>query len=161
MSGKALNKVSEVPEVSEVTEVDLDSTMVDLSVDEDKALLSTKEVEVINVSSDSDEEDGIPYYTMQDIVSPKVGPATRRPGVKFMSHEQKVEYREKYGEDGDKLRRTVETHRVTKITRIAKVHYRPVKDQLAPVWRHRTEVYMGKLLQDDTEEIADQVTKIT
>ena len=183
MSGKAMNEVSGVSEVSNVSAVDRDVTMVDLSVDEDEALLSTKEVEVITVPSDSEEEDGFPYYTMREvigpksldsdeedgipystlkeIVSPKVGPVTRRPRLKFRSQEQTAAHREKYGEHGDKLRRTVETYRVKKVTRISKVHYRPIKDQVAPVWRHRAEVVVGKLLQGGTEEISDQVTKIT
>ena len=67
-------------EGNKVTDEDFDSTMVDLSGDDDEPVLlsTTNEVEVVNVSSDSEEEDGIPYYTMQDIFSPKVGPATRR-----------------------------------------------------------------------------------
>ena len=140
-------------EVKEVTEVDLDSSMTDLSWDNDEPafLSSTSEEKVINISSDSEEDEGIPYYTMQDVLSPVIGPATRRLGLKLMSREQKDQHLEKYREDGDKLRRTVETRRTTKVirTRVAKVHYHPVPDLLSPVWHHRAEVYMGKLIHSD------------
>ena len=187
MSGKALNEVSGVPEGSNVSAVDMDATMVDLSVDEDKTILSTREVEVITVptdseeedefpyytikdvlgprSVDSDEEDGIPYTTLKEIASPKVSPnvglVNRRPRLKFKSQEQTIVHCEKYGEDDDKLRRMVESHRVKKITRISKVQYRPIKDKVAPIWRHRAEVVVGKALQGGTEDFSDQVTKIT
>ena len=153
----------------EVTEADLDSSMTDLSWDNDEPafLSTTSEEKVVNVSTESEEDDGIPYYTMQDILSPKIGSATRRPGLKLMSKEQKDQHLEKYGEDGDKLRPTVETRHITKVTRltrVAKVHYCPVPDLLAPVWHHRAEVYMGKLVHSDKEEreeVEDQVVKIT
>ena len=73
---------------------------------------------------------------MKEALSPKVGPVNRRPKLKVLSSEQQVEYRGKNDQEGDSLRRMVETRRVTRVTRLAKIQYRPVRDCLAPIWRH-------------------------
>ena len=62
-----------------------------------------------------------------------------------MTGDQKAAYVEKYGSDGDALHKMVCSQKITKIT---KVNYRPVPDYLAPVWKHRAQVYMGKLVTD-------------
>ena len=78
-----------------------------------------------------------------------------------MTRDQKAAYVEKYGSNGDTLRQMVESTKITKITRVTKINFRPVPDQLAPVWRHRAEVYMGKLVYGDREEVKNQVSKVS
>ena len=106
-----------------VADYDQDVSMTDLSTDsEDPTFYSMKDVMTVNILTDSDDDD-IPWYTMKDIFEQTVGMVTRRPRLKMMTGDQKAAYLEKYGSDGDALRKTVCSKKITKITKITKVNY--------------------------------------
>ena len=114
---------------------DQDSTMTDVSADSDEPILyssTNNEMNPINISSDSDDEN-ILWYTLKDCVEPKIGMATRRPHLKMKNKEQKAAYKVKYGHEGDSLRQMEQSTKISKKSKVTKVNYCPVPDQLAPV----------------------------
>ena len=100
-----------------------ESTSEESTSDMATRLLSTEGIEVIDITSESEEED-FPLVSMYDVLHPNETRAPTRPGLKLLTAEQQVESLRKFGADGNSLRRTVETVRRTKVTKVMKIQYR-------------------------------------
>ena len=108
-----------------------------------------------NKSMDDSDDDYIgPKYSMKDLLAWKKGVMEKKLCTK-MNDEQRKAYLLKFGLEGDALRQLASPSRITKI------FYTSGADKLAPIWRRRAEVYMGKIVENKGGEEANQCISVT
>ena len=114
-----------------------------------------EDITMTDVSVDSEDGEQVSTITMKELLNGKEEITTKRPKLKLMMYEQKMAYYDKYGVEGDKLRRLAPSYKITK------VFYRSGMEKAVPKWKRRTEYYLGKIAETGSVSEENEPIKVT